>query len=109
MNNTNLQTSDRYQDYLIDYLSKNPQLAAEYINETLTEENPEPQLLQQAINQVYTALSAQENLSLNSLLNSSEAEAIYKFIDLLNAIGLKINISLVDALFPLQDKDAIYP
>ncbi len=94
MNNVDTKVSDNYQDYLIDYLRKNPQLAAAYLTETLAEENPEPQFLQQAINQVYIALLTDNHLKLNDLLTSSEAETVYKFVNLLKSMGLKINFEV---------------
>ena len=86
--------SDSYQDYLIDYLRKNPQLAAAYLTATLEEENPEPELLQQAMSQVYQALLEPDNPPLNNLLNSAEAKSIYKFVSLLEKLGLKVSIML---------------
>jgi pyridoxal/pyridoxine/pyridoxamine kinase len=96
MNNVDTKVSDNYQDYLIDYLRKNTQLAAAYLTETLAEEKPEPQFLQQAINQVYIALLRDEHLKLNDLLTSSEAETVYKFVSLLKSMGLKINLEVTN-------------
>ena len=41
MQSANGPTSDSYQDYLIDSLRKNPQLAADSITATLEEDDPE--------------------------------------------------------------------
>jgi hypothetical protein len=105
MNNGKVPISDSYQDYLVNYLSTNPQLAIAYITETLAEKNPETQILQQAINQVYTALSTKNNLSLNNLLSEDEAEAVYKFASLLTKIGLKIEINFADDLIPIPEQE----
>jgi hypothetical protein len=86
-------TSDNYQDYLIESLGKNPQLAAAYLTATLEEENPEPALLLQAIDQVYQALSAEKMNTSHNLLEPSEARTIYKFVNLLQKIGFKVDIS----------------
>jgi hypothetical protein len=86
-------TSDNYQDHLIESLGKNPQLAAAYLTATLEEENPEPALLLQALDQVYQALSAEKMNISHNLLEPSEARTIYKFVNLLQKIGLKIDIS----------------
>jgi hypothetical protein len=92
MKSVQVPVTDDYQNYLLDYLSKNPQLAAAYLNATLEEENPEPELLLQAMNQVYSALLEVEQQEPNSLLNLSEAKSIYKFVNLLKIMGLEINI-----------------
>ncbi len=59
----------------------------------MTEENPEPELLQQAITQVYQALLKPENTDSNNLLDLEDTKSIYKFISLLKLLGLKLNIS----------------
>lgn len=95
-------TSDSYQNYLVESL-KDAEEAAAYIEAILEVENPEPQLLSSALNDVIDARLRMNNLSdvakLNwerlkqMLLNSSGAE-IYQLVALLNTLGFKLSVNL---------------
>lgn len=95
-------TSDSYQNYLVESL-KDAEEAAAYIEAILEVENPEPQLLSSALNDVIDARLRMNNLSdvakLNwerlkqMLLNSSGAE-IYQLVALLDTLGFKLSVNL---------------
>lgn len=95
-------TSDSYQNYLVESL-KDAEEAAAYIEAILEVENPEPQLLSSALNDVIDARLRINNLSdvakLNwerlkqMLLNSSGAE-IYQLVALLDTLGFKLSVNL---------------
>ncbi|MDM9379140.1 transcriptional regulator [Chlorogloeopsis sp. ULAP01] len=93
-------TSDSYHPYLISHL-KDPSHAALYIEAILEEEDPEPELLQMALNNVAEALTEgrmtpeqakyhQEKLK--EILSQRGSEAIYYLGTWLNALGLKLTV-----------------
>jgi DNA-binding phage protein len=102
MKRMKMPTSDRYQDYLIESL-KDPEEAVAYIEAILEVENPEPELLRSALEDVIDArlrmneLSEQAKLNwenLNSILSKSSGEEIYSLVMLLNSLGFKLEIAL---------------
>lgn len=97
-----MQTSDRYQDYLISRL-KNPTYAAGYIEAFFEEKDPELELLHLVLSNVAEALAEQNMTSeeaklhrekLDELLSHHGSEAIYNLGDWLNALGLKLSVTV---------------
>ena len=99
-------TSDSYQDYLIESLGKNPQLAADYIAATLEEENPDRDLLKNALLQVCEALGQQQKMTsqeielhrekLQKFLSEQGSQAIYDMAEWLEFLGLKLTITVAE-------------
>ena len=93
-----------YHPFLIESLSKNPQLAAAYITATLEEEAPEPELLKRALGDVAEALGQPPKMSpeqyeshlkkLDKLLSKQGSDAIYNLGTWLNALGLKLTVAV---------------
>ena len=104
-------TSDSYQDNLISRL-RNPSYAAGYIEAFFEEKDPEPELLHLVLSNVAKALGEQ-NLSsekakvhlekLEELLSQRGIEAIYNLGNWLNALGLKLSVTVCEEA---QDKIA---
>ncbi|MEG4454153.1 transcriptional regulator [Microcoleus sp. N9_A1] len=92
-----------YYPFLIESLTKNPELAAAYITATLEEEEPEPELLKRALRDVAEALG-QPKMSpeqyelhlkkLDELLSRQGSDAIYNLGTWLNALGLKLTVAV---------------
>lgn len=102
MKRVKISTSDSYQDYLIESL-KDPQSSAAYIEAILSAEDPENQLLASALKDVIDAQLRIDNFSdkakenwglLNKMLSQSGGAEIYKLVELLNALGFKLEVSL---------------
>ena len=106
MKTENIPVSDSYQAYLLNYLQEKPELAAAYLTTTLEEQHLDPELLVQAMAHVCQALLDTDEQKLDHLLDSAEAKVIYKFVDLLQAIGLKVDIVIADppGLLPINEK-----
>jgi DNA-binding phage protein len=104
MQTVKVQTSDSYQTYLVESLRNNPELAAEYLTATLEEDNPEPELLRQALWQVTEALGVhREGITtelqrelLDQLFEEQGSEAIYRLLQWLNCLGLKLEVVVAD-------------
>ncbi|MGK7900619.1 MAG: DNA-binding protein, partial [Hormoscilla sp.] len=82
---------------------KNPEHAAAYIEAILEEEDPEPQLLRNALRKVIEARFRSKLLSendellhqrLDAMLTKSGCAEIYALVEFLNAVGLKLTIPL---------------
>ncbi|MEA5560687.1 helix-turn-helix domain-containing transcriptional regulator [Planktothrix agardhii] len=102
MTNVKIQTSKSYQEFLIEQL-KDPEHAALYIEACLEEQHPEPELLRNVLRNVIEAqeqintLSESSKLShqkLDQILTESGCAKIYAFVEVLNALGFQISISL---------------
>jgi DNA-binding phage protein len=92
-----------YHPFLIESLSKKPELAAAYITTTLEEEAPEPELLKRALSDVAEALGKpkmspeQYELhlkKLDELLSQPGSDTIYHLGTWLNALGLKLTVAV---------------
>ncbi|MBE9225027.1 transcriptional regulator [Phormidium sp. LEGE 05292] len=102
MKNVKMPTSDSYREFLIECL-KDPEHAAGYIEAILEEEDPEPELLRNALRKVIEAWeksdrrlsesTKQLHEKLDRILTESNASEIYTFVELLNALGFQIAIS----------------
>lgn len=95
-------TSNSYQEYLIQSL-KNPVEAAAYIEAILEEKDPEPELLRLALRDIAEALgeltmpSEQVKIhqeKLDELLTQRGSNAIYSLEAWLNALGLKLTVTV---------------
>ncbi|NJK75564.1 MAG: transcriptional regulator [Oscillatoriales cyanobacterium RU_3_3] len=104
MNNVKAPTSDSYREYLIESL-KDPEEAAGYIGAILEEKDPETELLRNAIRKVVEAKVRMNALSelgkarhekLDRMLTESGGWEIYSFVELLEALGFKLEITVAD-------------
>ncbi|HAG82035.1 MAG TPA: transcriptional regulator [Cyanobacteria bacterium UBA12227] len=95
-----------YHEHRIKFL-KNPEAAAAYIEAILEEKDPEPELLRLALSHVAEALTSPEQTKqhlekLDELLSKPGSEAIYGLGTWLNALGLKLTVTVSD-----QEKDKL--
>jgi len=97
-------TSRSYQEFLIESL-RNTEEAAGYIEVTLTEASDEPKLLQMVLKDVVDSRLKFNNLSdsaqlqwekLDKMLTESAGSEIYSFVELLEALGFKLEITVAD-------------
>ncbi len=104
MNNVKMPRSDSYREYLIESL-KEPEESAGYIEAILEEKDAEPELLRNAIRKVIEARIRMNALSdsakehherLDKMLTASSGSEIYCFVELLEALGFKLGISVED-------------
>lgn len=102
MHSVKIPTSDSYQEYLIDSL-KDTEEAAAYIEAILEVQQPEPELLLSALNDIIEARIRANNLSaaaklnwakLHPILLNSGGSEIYSLVGILDALGLKMAITL---------------
>lgn len=102
--------SDSYREYLIESL-KEPEEAAGYIGAILEEKDPEPALLRNAIRKVIEARIRMNTLSesakehhekLDQMLTESGGLEIYSLVELLEALGFKLEVTVAD----LESADA---
>lgn len=108
MKNVKAPTNDSYRDYLIESL-QDPEEAAGYIGAILEEKDPEPALLRNAIRKVIEARIRMNALSefgkknhekLDKMLTKSGGSEIYSFVELLEALGFKLEITVADIELP---------
>ena len=104
MKNVKAPTSRSYQEFLIESL-RNAQEAAGYIEMTLTEASDEPKLLQMVVKDVMDSRLKFHNLSesaqlqwekLDKMLTESTGSEIYCFVELLEALGFKLEITVAN-------------
>jgi len=104
MKNVKAPTSDSYREYLIESL-KEPEEAAGFIEAILEEKDPEPALLRNAIRKVIEARIRMNALSesakqhhekLDKMLTASGGSEIYSLVELLEALGFKLEITVAD-------------
>ena len=102
MKKVKMATSDSYQNYLVESL-KDSEEAAAYIEAILEVENPEPQLLSSALNDVIDARLRMNNLSeaaklnwerLKQILVLSGGAEIYQLVALLNTLGFSLTVNV---------------
>ncbi len=105
MNNVKAPRSRSYQELLIASL-RNSEAAAGYIEVTLTEASDEPKLLQMVLKDVMDSRLKFHNLSdsaklqwekLDKMLTASYGLEIYCFVELLEALGFKLGITVEDS------------
>jgi DNA-binding phage protein len=94
-------SSDRYDEYLIESL-KDPEEAAGFLEAILEEEEPEPELLRNALRKVVEARCRLNGFSendkllhgrLDKMLTESGCAEVYTFVELLDALGFKVAIA----------------
>lgn len=112
MKNGNAPTSDSYQDYLILRLA-DPHYAAVYLETHLEDDDAEPDLLQLALSNVCEALSHSKlspeaaklhQQKLHELLTEPGSQSIYDLARWLEALGLKLTITVPTQLTPTNSE-----
>lgn len=102
MNKVKTPSPDSYQDYLIESL-KDPEDAAAYIEAILEAEDPEPQLLSLALQDVVDARVKMNQLSgevkhhhvrLDKMLTESGGAEIYSFVEFLELLGFQVAVTV---------------
>ena len=102
MKTANRPTTKNYQDYLISALEKNER-AAGYIQAILEVEDPEPELLRAALQDVIDSRIKSNNLSaeaklywekLERRLSESGGTEIYALVALLDALGFRLGVAV---------------
>jgi DNA-binding phage protein len=97
-------TSRSYQEFSIESL-RNAEEAAGYIEVTLTEASDEPKLLQMVLKDVVDSRLKFNNLSelaklqwekLDKMLTARAGSEIYSLVELLAALGFKLEITVAD-------------
>ena len=105
-------TSDSYREYLIESL-KDPEEAGGFIGAILEEKDPEPALLRNAIRKVIEARIRMNALSesakehhekLDKMLTESGGSEIYSLVELLEALGFKLEITVADIELPADSE-----
>jgi len=108
-------TTKSYHQYLIESL-KQPTEAAAYLWAILQEENPEPQLLKSALEDILEALGStqlspeeieQQKDKLNILLEQQGKVAIYSLGEWLQKLGLELTVKAKDETFVEQNNSDI--
>jgi DNA-binding phage protein len=109
-------TSRSYQEFLIESL-RNAQEAAGYIEVTLTEARDEPKLLQMVLKDVVDSRLKFNNFSeeakfqwekLDKMLTESGGSEIYSLVELLEALGFKIEITIADIELPTESQSTTF-
>ncbi|MCC3510610.1 MAG: transcriptional regulator [Microcoleus sp. PH2017_17_BER_D_A] len=109
-------TSDSYREYLIESL-KEPEEAAAYIWAILEEKDPEPALLRNAIRKVIEARIRMNALSesakevhekLDKMLTESGGSEIYSLVELLEALGFKLEITIANIELPAESESTTF-
>jgi len=105
-------TSRSYQEFLIESL-RNTEEAAGYIEVTLTEASDEPKLLQMVLKDVVDSRLKFNNLSesaqlqwekLDKMLTESGGSEIYTLVELLEALGFRLEITVADIELPAESE-----
>lgn len=104
MKEMKMPTSDSYREFLIESL-KDAEHAGGFIGAILEEKDPEPALLRNAIKNVIEARIRMNALSdsakevhekLDRMLTESGGSEIYSLVELLEALGFKLEITIAD-------------
>ncbi|MEO6860418.1 MAG: transcriptional regulator [Microcoleus sp.] len=112
MKEMKMPTSDSYYESLIESL-KDAEHAAGFIGAILEEKDPEPALLRNAIRKVIKArvrmndiseLAKEHHEKLDQMLTESGGSEIYTLVELLEALGFKIEISVADIELPAESE-----
>ena len=110
MKQLKMPTSDSYYEYLIESL-KDAEHAGDFIGAILEEKDAEPELLRNAIRKVIEARIRMNALSdsakkyherLDKMLTVSSGSEIYCFVELLEALGFKLGITVEDSELPAE-------
>ncbi|HBK99916.1 MAG TPA: transcriptional regulator [Microcoleaceae bacterium UBA10368] len=107
--------SDSYREYLIESL-KEPEESAGYLEAILEEKDAEPELLRNAIRKVIEARIRMNALSdsakkyherLDKMLTASSGSEIYCFVELLEALGFKLGITVEDGELGVESESTM--
>ncbi|WP_341733558.1 transcriptional regulator [Microcoleus sp. EPA2] len=110
MKQMTMPTSDSYYESLIESL-KDAEHAGAFIGAILEEKDAEPELLRNAIRKVIEARIRMNALSdaakqyherLDKMLTASSGSEIYCFVELLEALGFKLGITVEDGELPAE-------
>ena len=94
MQSIKVPTSRDYQEYLIESL-QNPKRAAGYIAAILEEEDPEPELLASALDDVAMALGEDSDREwVKDFGASGKSQAVYELTEWLDGLGLKLTVTV---------------
>jgi DNA-binding phage protein len=107
--------SDSYREYLIESL-KDAEHAGDFIGAILEEKDVEPELLRNAIRKVIEARMRMNALSdsakeyhekLDKMLTVSSGSEIYCFVELLEVLGFKLEITVKDGKLGAESESMI--
>jgi len=116
MKEMKMPTSDSYYESLIESL-KDAEHAAGFIGAILEEKDPEPALLRNAIRKVIEARVRMNALSesakeyhekLDQMLTESAGSEIYTLVELLEALGFKLEITVADIELPPESESTTF-
>ena len=94
MQSVKVSTSRDYQEYLIEAL-QNPKRAAGYIAAILEEEDPEPELLASALDDVAMALGEDSDRQwVKNFGASGKSQSFYELAEWLDSLGLKLTVTV---------------
>ena len=94
MQSVKVSTSRDYQEYLIESL-QNPERAAGYIAAILEEEDPEPELLASALDDVAIALGSDKDRQwVKNFGAKDKGQSVYEFAEWLDSLGLKLTVTV---------------
>jgi DNA-binding phage protein len=116
MKEMKMPTSDSYYESLIESL-KDAEHSGGFIGAILEEKDPEPALLRNAIRKVIEARIRMNALSdsakevhekLDKMLTESGGSEIYSLVELLEALGFKIEITIADLELPAESQSTTF-
>ena len=94
MQSIKVPTSRDYQEYLIEAL-QNPKRAAGYIAAILEEEDPEPELLASALDDVAMALGEDSDRQwVKNFGANDKSQSFYELAEWLDGLGLKLTVTV---------------
>jgi len=94
MQSVKVPTSRDYQEYLIESL-QNPERAAGYIAAILEEEDPEPELLASALDDVAIALGSDKDRQwVKDFGAKDKSHSVYELAAWLDSLGLKLTVTV---------------
>jgi hypothetical protein len=94
MQSVKVSTSRDYQEYLIESL-QNPERAAGYIAAILEEEDPEPELLASALDDVAIALGGDKDRQwVKNFGAKDKGQSVYELAEWLDSLGLKLTVTV---------------
>nr|WP_293341675.1 transcriptional regulator [Microcoleus sp. CAWBG58] len=116
MKEMKMPTSDSYYESLIESL-KDAEHAGGFIGAILEEKDPEPALLRNAIRNVIEARIRMNALSesakelhekLDRMLTESGGSEIYSLVELLEALGFKLEITIANIELPAESESTTF-
>ncbi|MEG5059527.1 transcriptional regulator [Microcoleus sp. A2-C5] len=116
MKEMKMPTSDSYYESLIESL-KDAEHAAGFIGAMLEEKDPEPALLRNAIRKVIEArvrmndiseLAKEHHEKIDQMLTETGGAEIYSLVELLEALGFKLEITVADIELPAESESTTF-